>query len=67
MVKLTVVVSDLHGVSSRQIMHALIGGCQDPEGVAHQAHGTLRRKISALEEALDRQTPSPTIMRSCWR
>ena len=31
MVKLTVVVSDLHGVSSRQIMHALIGGCRDPK------------------------------------
>ena len=38
LVKLSVVVSDLHGVSSRQIMEALIGGCRDPK---------------ALEEALD--------------
>jgi transposase len=53
MVKLSVVVSDLHGVSSRQIMDALIDGCRDPKALAQLAHGTLRRKISALEEALD--------------
>jgi len=40
-------------VSSRQIMEALISGCRDPKALAQLARGTLRRKISALEEALD--------------
>ncbi len=46
-------VSDLHGVSSRQIMEALIGGCRDPKALAQLARGRLRVKISALQEALD--------------
>ena len=67
MVKLSVVVSDLHGVSSRQIMDALIDGCRDPKALAQLAHGTLRRKISALEKPWTGRTPSPTTMPSCWR
>ncbi len=47
------VVSDLHGVSARQIMEALIGGCRDPKALAQLARGRLRVKISALQEALD--------------
>ena len=53
LLKLSVVVSDLHGVSSRQIMEALIGGCRDPKALAQLARGRLRVKISALQEALD--------------
>ena len=53
LVKLSVVVSDLHGVSSRQIMEALIGGCRDPKALAQLARGRLRAKTKALEEALD--------------
>ena len=53
MVKLSVVVSDLHGVSSREMMEALIGGCRDPKVLAQLARGRLRAKMGALEEALD--------------
>ncbi len=53
LVKLSVVVSDLHGVSSREIMEALIGGCRDPKALAQLARGRLRAKTTALEEALD--------------
>ena len=53
MVKLSVVVSELHGVSSRAMMEALIGGCRDPKVLAQMARGRLRSKMGALEEALD--------------
>ena len=53
LLKLSVVVSDLHGVSSREIMEALIGGCRDPKALAPLARGRMRAKIAALEEALD--------------
>ena len=53
MVKLSVVVSDLHGVSSRQMMEALIAGNRDPKALAQMARGRMRSKIRALEEALD--------------
>jgi transposase len=53
MVKLLVVVSDLHGVSSRQMMEALIAGNRDPKALAQMARGRMRSKVGALEEALD--------------
>jgi transposase len=53
MVKLSVVVSDLHGVSSRQMMEALIAGNRDPKVLAQMARGRMRSKVGALEEALD--------------
>ena len=53
LLKLSVVVSDLHGVSSREIMEALIAGCRDPKALAQLARGRLRAKMAALEEALD--------------
>jgi transposase len=52
-VKLSVVVSDLHGVSARDMMEALIAGERDPKALAELARGRLRNKIKALEEALD--------------
>ena len=53
LLKLSVVVSDLHGVSSRQMMEALIAGNRDPKALAQMARGRMRSKIRALEEALD--------------
>ncbi len=53
LLKLSVVVSDLHGVSSREIMEALIGGCRDPKALAQLAPGRMRAKLVAREEALD--------------
>ena len=51
--KLTSVLSDVSGVSSRRILHALIEGERDPQTLADLTVGTARRKISALVPALD--------------
>ncbi|SCE74401.1 Transposase [Micromonospora viridifaciens] len=51
-IKLSVVVSDLFGVSGRAMMAALIAGRRDPKSLAQMARSSLRRKIPALEEAL---------------
>jgi transposase len=50
-IKLSVVVSDLFGVSGRAMMAALIGGQRDPRVLAQLAKASLRRKITMLEEA----------------
>jgi transposase len=50
-IKLSVVVSDLFGISGRAMMRALIDGQRDPRVLAHLARASLRRKISLLEEA----------------
>jgi transposase len=51
--KLSAVVSDLHGVTGRDIMDHLIAGERDPKALAQLARGTARRKIGRLEEALE--------------
>jgi transposase len=51
-IKLTSVISDLHGVSGRQMLAALIAGERDPKVLAQMARGVMRRKIALLEEAL---------------
>lgn len=51
-IKLDSVISDLHGVSGRQMLHAMIDGQRDPRVLAEMAHGSMRRKISQLREAL---------------
>jgi len=50
-IKLSVVASDIFGVSGRAMLAALIGGEHDPKVLAQLARTTMRRKISALEEA----------------
>lgn len=50
-IKLSVVVSDLFGISGRAMMRALIDGQRDPRVLAQLARASLRRKISLLEEA----------------
>lgn len=50
-IKLSVVASDIFGVSGREMMAALIAGQRDPKALAQLARSTLRRKISILEEA----------------
>jgi transposase len=52
-IKLSVVVSDLHGVSARDMMEALIRGERDPRALVRLARGTMRHKTRELEEALD--------------
>ena len=50
-VKLSVVASDIFGVSGRAMMDALITGERDPKVLAELARGRMRGKISQLEEA----------------
>ncbi len=50
-IKLSVVVSDLFGVSGRAMMAAMIGGQRNPKTLAQLARTRLRAKIGALEEA----------------
>jgi len=52
-VKLSSVVTDLHGVTGRDIMDHLIAGERDPRVLAQLARARARRKISQLEEALE--------------
>ena len=50
-IKLSVVASDIFGVSGREMMAALIAGERNPKVLAQLARSVLRRKISELEEA----------------
>jgi transposase len=52
-IKVSSVLSDLHGVTGRDIMDHLIAGGRDPKALADLARKTARRKIPELEEALD--------------
>jgi len=52
-IKLSSVVTDLHGVTGRDIMDHLIAGERNPKVLAQLARGRARRKISDLEQALD--------------
>ncbi|MEV4751644.1 IS110 family transposase [Streptosporangium sp. NPDC049248] len=51
-IKLSSVISDVFGVSGRQMLAALINGEHDPRVLAQMARGAMRAKISVLEEAL---------------
>ncbi|MDP1805083.1 MAG: IS110 family transposase, partial [Acidimicrobiales bacterium] len=50
-IKLSVVASDIFGVSGRDMMSALIAGQHDPHVLAQKARGSMRGKIAVLEEA----------------
>jgi transposase len=50
-IKLSVVASDIFGVSGREMMTALLAGQRDPKVLAQLARGRMRGKISQLEEA----------------
>ena len=52
-IKLSCVLTDLHGVTGRDIMGQLIAGERNPKVLAELARATARRKISRLEEALE--------------
>jgi transposase len=47
------VISDIHGVSGRAMLEAIIAGQRSPAALAQLARGTMRGKIARLEEALD--------------
>jgi transposase len=52
-IKLSSVVTDLHGVTGRDIMDHLIAGERNPKVLAQLARTRARRKITELEEALE--------------
>ena len=51
--KLSSVISDIHGVSGRAMLRAIIAGERSTKVLAQMARGVMRRKIPRLEEALD--------------
>jgi transposase len=51
--KLSSVISDVHGVSGRAMLEAVIAGERNPKVLAGLARGVMRRKLALLEEALD--------------
>jgi len=52
-IKLSSVVTDLHGVTGRDIMDHLIAGERNPKVLAQLARAAARRKITELEAALE--------------
>jgi transposase len=52
-IKLSVVASDIFGVSGRAMMAALIAGERDPKVLAQLARKRMRTKIARLEEAFN--------------
>ena len=52
-IKLSSVVTDLHGVTGRDIMNHLIAGERNPRALAQLARARARRKITELEHALE--------------
>jgi transposase len=50
-IKLSVVASDIFGVSGRDMMAALIAGQRHPKALAQLARSSMRAKIPTLEEA----------------
>ena len=50
-IKLSVVASDIFGVSGRDMMAALIAGERNPQVLAQLARASMRKKIPQLEEA----------------
>ena len=51
-IKLSSVIANIHGVSGRAMLDALIGGQRDPKVLAQLARGSMRGKIAVLQEAL---------------
>jgi len=51
--KLSSVISDIHGVSGQEMLRAVIAGERSPLVLAEMARGVMRRKLAALREALD--------------
>jgi transposase len=53
LVKISSVLTDIHGVSGRAMIEALIAGERDPQVLAGLAKGRARARASALAEAAD--------------
>lgn len=53
LVKISSVLTDLHGVSGRAMIEALIAGERDPKALAELAKGRARARLALLAEACD--------------
>jgi len=53
LVKISSVLTDIHGVSGRAMIEALIAGERDPKALAGLAKGRARSRLGALAEAAD--------------
>lgn len=53
LIKLSIVATDIFGVSGRQMIEAMIAGERDPRVLADMARGRMRSKRAALVAALD--------------
>jgi hypothetical protein len=51
--KLSVVISDLFGVSGRRMLRALVAGERDPRALADLALGSMRGKRTVLAAAFE--------------
>lgn len=51
-IKLDAVISDLHGVSGRKMLNAMVAGQRDPRVLADLAYGRMRVKLPQLRQAL---------------
>ena len=51
--KLSGVISDIHGVSGRAMLEAVIAGERNPKTLADLARGVMRRRLALLEGALN--------------
>jgi len=67
-IKLSVVASDIFGVSGRDIMAALLAGERDPKVLAQMAWARMRTKIGRLQEALSAtlMTTTRSCSPRCW-
>jgi transposase len=52
-VKISSVLTDVHGMTGRDIMDHLVAGVRDPKALAELARGKARPKIARLAEALE--------------
>jgi len=57
--KLSSVISDIHGVSGRDMLDGLAAGVTDPAVLAAKARGTMKAKIPRIAEALDCSSWTP--------
>ena len=53
--------SDLHGVTGRAMMQALIAGQRDPRALARLDKGRARQKTERLEQMIDYDEEDPEI------
>ena len=63
-IKISAVLSNLHGVTARAMMDALIAGQRDPRALAQLAKGRVRKKTASWKRRCGDFSPTTT-RRSC--